>query len=128
MLSFVSACKTGNLASLTALLAKDVTAWADGGGKVRAGLLPVSGQETVARLFVMLMHKVPAHHKLFIEELNGAPALLIWDETKLSSALLFDIIDGSITGLRSILNPDKLAFLQHQLEKCQRQHPFNFLD
>ena len=127
MLSFVSACKTGNLASLTALLAQDVTAWADGGGKVRAGLHPVSGQETVARLFVALMRKVPAHHTFFIEELNGTPALFIWDQVKLDSVLLFDVIDGSITGLRAIVNPDKLIFLQHQLETYQRQHPFTFL-
>lgn len=126
-MSFVSACKSGNLASLTELLASDVTAWADGGGKVRAGLLPVFGQETVAKLFITLMRKVPANHKLFIEDLNGTPALFDWDEPHLSSVLLLDIADGAIVGLRSILNPDKLVFLQRQLERCQRQHPFDFL-
>ena len=38
--SFVAACKSGDLATLTKLLASDVTAWADGGGKVRASLHP----------------------------------------------------------------------------------------
>jgi RNA polymerase sigma-70 factor (ECF subfamily) len=76
MESFVAACQSGNLSTLTKLLASDVTAWGDGGGKVHASLLPVSGQETIARLFVTLMRKVPANYTLFIEEVNGAPALL----------------------------------------------------
>lgn len=126
--SFVSACQSGDLTSLTALLASDVTAWADGGGKVRAGLLPVSGRETVARLFLTLMRKVPASARLFFDELNGVPALFIWDESHLSSVLLFDLVDGAIEGLRSILNPDKLAFLQRQLEKRQQVQPFRFLE
>lgn len=117
MESFVAACQSGNLAALTNLLADEVTAWADGGGKVRAGLLPVSGQETVARLFLTLMRKVPADHKLFIEEVNGVPALLSWSNAQLNWVFTLDILDNGIAGLYSILNPDKLAFLQHQLEQ-----------
>jgi RNA polymerase sigma-70 factor, ECF subfamily len=115
--SFVAACQSGDLAALTELLAADVTAWADGGGKVHAGLYPVSGRETVAKLFLTLMRKVSPDHRLFIEEINGAPALLSWSDAQLNWVLVLDIFDGAIEGLHSILNPDKLAFLQHQLEK-----------
>jgi RNA polymerase sigma-70 factor, ECF subfamily len=121
MASFIAACQSGDLAALTKLLAADVTAWADGGGKVHAGLLPVSGRETVAKLFLTLMHKVPANHKLFIEEVNGAPALLSWSDSQLNWVLTLDILDNTIVGLRSILNPEKLAFLQRQLERRQEQ-------
>jgi RNA polymerase sigma-70 factor, ECF subfamily len=119
--SFVAACQSGNLAALTKLLANDVTAWADGGGKVRAGLLPISGRETVARMCLVWTSKIPTSHRLFIEEVNGAPALLSWSESHLNWALTLDIFDNSIAGLRSILNPDKLAFLQRQLEQRQAQ-------
>jgi RNA polymerase sigma-70 factor (ECF subfamily) len=122
---FVTACQSGNLGALTELLASDVTAWADGGGKVRAGLLPVSGQETVARLFFQLWRKVPANHTLFIEEVNGAPALLSWSSSQLNWALTLDIHDHVIVGLYSMLNPDKLAFLQRQLEERQGQQEYN---
>lgn len=47
--SFVAACKSGDLATLTKQLASDVTAWANGVGKVRASLFPISGQERVAK-------------------------------------------------------------------------------
>ena len=114
--SFLAACKSGNLTTLTKLLASDVTAWADGGGKVRAGLLPVAGQETVAKLFLTLMRKVPANHTLFIAEINGAPALLSRSDSQLNWALTLDIRDNAIVGLYSLMNPDKLIFLQSQLE------------
>ena len=125
--SFVAACQSGDLTSLTALLAQNVTAWGDGGGRVRASPSPVSGQETVARLFITLMRKMPAHQQLFIDELNGAPAVFIWDNGHLSSVLHLEINDGAIEGLRALLNPEKLAFLQSQLEKRQQQQPFKFL-
>jgi RNA polymerase sigma-70 factor (ECF subfamily) len=126
--SFVAACQSGNLAALRKLLASDVTAWADGGGKVHAGLYPVSGRDTVAKLFLTLMRKVPANHRLFMEEINGAPALLSWSESHLNWVLMFDIFDNSIEGLRSILNPDKLACLQRQLEKRQEQQQLDLLE
>ena len=126
--SFVAACQSGNLAALTELLASDVTAWGDGGGKVHAGLYPVSGRETVAKLFLTLTRKVPANHRLFIEDINGAPALLSWSESQLNWVLTLDIFDHSIEGLRTILNPDKLAFLQHQLERRQKQQQLDLLE
>ncbi|MBO0789946.1 MAG: RNA polymerase sigma-70 factor [Ktedonobacteraceae bacterium] len=121
--SFVAACKSGNLATLTKLLASDVMAWADGGGKVRARLSPVSGQELVARRFIFaLMHRVPADHVLFIDEINGAPAILSWGDGHLNWVQTLDIRDNVIVGLYTLVNPDKLAFLQRQLES--RPEPF----
>jgi RNA polymerase sigma-70 factor, ECF subfamily len=121
--SFVAACKSGNLATLTELLASDVTSWADGGGKVRASLSPISGQERVARLFIIaLMHHLPADNVLFIDEINGAPAILCWSDGHLIWVQALDIRDNVIVGLYTLVNPDKLAFLQHQLES--RPEPF----
>src|SRR5215472_7342384 len=121
--SFVTACQSGNLATLTKLLASDVTAWADGGGKVRASLHPISGQERVAKLFIIaLRHRVPADNVLFIDEINGAPAILCWSDGHLNWVQTLDIRDHVIVGLYTLLNPGKLAFLQRQLES--RPEPF----
>jgi RNA polymerase sigma-70 factor (ECF subfamily) len=117
MTSFITACQSGNLTTLTQLLASDVTAWADGGGKVHAGLLPVSGREIVAKLFLTLMRKVPEDHMLSIEEVNGAPAILSWTGSQLNWVLILDVFDNAIVGLYSILNPEKLTFLQHQMKR-----------
>ena len=120
--SFVAACKSGNLATLTKLLASDVTAWADGGGKVRASLYPISGQELVAKRFISLIRRVPADNVLFIDEINGAPAILSWSDGHLNWIQTLDIRDNVIVGLHTLVNPDKLAFLQRQLES--RPEPF----
>ncbi len=121
--SFVAACKSGDLATLTKLLASDVTAWADGGGKVRASLHPISGQELVARRFMTaLRHRVPADNVLFLDEINGAPAILSWSDGHLNWVQTLDIRDTVIVGLYTLVNPDKLAFLQRQLES--RPEPF----
>ncbi len=120
--SFVAACKSGDLATLTKLLANDVTAWADGGGKVRASLYPISGQEIVARRFISLMHRVPADTVIFLEEINGAPAIVFWSDGHLNGVQTLDIRDNVIVGLYTLVNPNKLAFLQRQLES--RPQPF----
>jgi RNA polymerase sigma-70 factor (ECF subfamily) len=116
--TFVAACKSGNLATLTKLLANDVTAWADGGGKARAGLYPISGRERVAKgLIFALGHRVPVDNVLFIDEINGAPAILSRSDGHLNGVLALDIRDNVIVGLYALANPDKLAFLQRQLER-----------
>src|SRR5215470_7104329 len=120
--SFVAACQSGNLATLTKLLASDVTAWADGGGKVRASLYPISGQERVAKRLMSLIRRVPTDNVLFIEEINGAPAILSWSDGHLNWVQTLNIRDHVIVGLHTLLNPDKLAFLQRQLES--RTEPF----
>ncbi|GHP00565.1 DNA-directed RNA polymerase sigma-70 factor [Reticulibacter mediterranei] len=122
--SFVAACQSGDLATLTKLLASDVTAWADGGGKVRASLFPISGQERVAKRFMVgLIHRVPADNVLFLDEINGAPAILCSRSGHLNWVLTLDIRDHVIVGLYTLVNPDKLAFLQRQLES--RPEPFH---
>jgi RNA polymerase sigma-70 factor, ECF subfamily len=121
--SFVAACQSGNLATLTKLLASDVTAWADGGGKVRASLSPISGQQRIAKaLMIAFMHRVPADNVLFLEEINGTPAIVCWSDGHLNWVLTLDIGDNVIVSLYTLVNPDKLAFLQRQLES--RPEPF----
>lgn len=124
--SFLAACQSGNLASLTQLLASEVVASADGGGKVRAALHPIPGRDTVAKLCLIWVKQIPAHHVQSIEEINGAPALLSWDGPRLNLVLTFEIVNASIVGLRSHMNPEKLAFLQRQLEKRQEQEKIFF--
>src|SRR5260370_16464343 len=53
--SFVGACKSGNLATLTKLLASDVTAWADVGGKVRPSPHPLSAHQIFPKPFLPLI-------------------------------------------------------------------------
>jgi RNA polymerase sigma-70 factor (ECF subfamily) len=48
---FRLACMSGNIAALESLLAEDVRAWSDGGGKALAARKPLHGRRAVARLY-----------------------------------------------------------------------------
>jgi RNA polymerase sigma-70 factor (ECF subfamily) len=63
-----------------------------------------------------------------LTELLASDALLSLSESQLNWVLTLDIFDHSIEGLRSILNPDKLAFLQRQLQKRQKQQQLDVLE
>ena len=51
---FIAACARGNLTELIDLLAADITLFSDGGGKVKALLKPIKGENKVARFLIAL--------------------------------------------------------------------------
>jgi RNA polymerase sigma-70 factor, ECF subfamily len=108
---FMEACLAGDLDGLMSLLAEDVTAWADSGGKVSAVLHPIQGRETVARGFIGLMSRVPEGITLEVIEANGAPALLLRVNGQIFSVLTVEVEGDFIRGIRNVANPDKLAHL-----------------
>ncbi|MFN8568001.1 MAG: sigma factor-like helix-turn-helix DNA-binding protein [Kouleothrix sp.] len=57
---FIQACQRGDMAALTDVLAGDVVAWSDGGGKATLALQPVYGREKVLRFLAGLLGKAPA--------------------------------------------------------------------
>lgn len=54
---FIQACAGGDLNAVMELLAPDVTAWSDGGGKVTAARRPLQGTDHVARWLVGFLAK-----------------------------------------------------------------------
>jgi RNA polymerase sigma-70 factor (ECF subfamily) len=118
---FLAACGSGNLSDLIELLTKDVAAWADGGGKVQTAPRPIFGQNAVARFYIGITSKLSPDLITTIEEVNGAPALLGWIGSRLDWVLTLDVVDDHIQSFRIVMNPDKLAFIQFQLEKRQLQ-------
>jgi RNA polymerase sigma-70 factor (ECF subfamily) len=112
---FVEACGSGDLEGLLRLLADDVVVWTDGGGKVRAAVRPVVGAYRSSRFLLHVAKKVEG----FPEEimLNGQPALVFLDGPTVVSALVLDIGEGKIVGVRTVSNPDKLERLNRQLEE-----------
>jgi RNA polymerase sigma-70 factor (ECF subfamily) len=110
---FVVACGTGNLDGLLGLLAEDVVVWTDGGGKARAALRPVVGRYRSSRFLLNVgkrLRGVPREAML-----NGQPAAVIVDDNRVVAALVLDIRDGKIAGVRAVTNPDKLERLGRQL-------------
>ncbi|MGQ0600760.1 MAG: RNA polymerase sigma-70 factor [Anaerolineales bacterium] len=106
---FMQACVTGDLKALLNLFAEDITAWSDGGGKATAARKPVYGAEQVARFMLGLMKTLPRALIPQFVTLNGQRSLVLYHPNgQPYDVMWFDLADGRIHGLYSILNPDKL--------------------
>ncbi|MCX5383992.1 RNA polymerase sigma-70 factor [Streptomyces sp. NBC_00083] len=106
---FLEAARGGDLAALTELLAEDVVAWSDGGGKVTAARRPVTGRTKVLALITGLLdrYEIEAFDVL---DVNGAPALAVTADGQRQVALL-GLRDGRIEAVYTMRNPDKLSRL-----------------
>jgi RNA polymerase sigma-70 factor (ECF subfamily) len=123
---FFAAAAEGDVEGLVSMLAADVVAYADGGGKGFAFPRPVHGREKVARLLqagaaqgqrlgVVAMH---------FAEINGQPGALFLDPDGATvAAVSLDIADGQIQTLHAVSNPEKLRHLRPGLRRGERPFP-----
>jgi RNA polymerase sigma-70 factor (ECF subfamily) len=112
---FLLACQQGDVAALAETLAEDVVAWSDGGGKVSAARQPVVGSEKIVRFVAGLLRKALADLRVEIAEVNGMPALLLFEGARLWNVCGIEIANDRIQTLNAVLNPDKLAYIQRQV-------------
>jgi RNA polymerase sigma-70 factor (ECF subfamily) len=110
---FTEATFAGDMEGLLAVLAEDITLWADGGGKVPgAALRPVRGADSVARFALGIMGRVvPAGSIIRPADINGQPGFIAYVSGRPLAALIFDIRGGRIHTIHAIGNPDKLQTL-----------------
>ena len=111
--SFMEACLAGDMDDLMGLLAKDVTAWSDGGGKVPAAIQhPVQGRDRVAKAIIDYFARAPKGTTIKMIEANGVPAMLIMIDGHIFSVLTLEVVGNLILAIRNVANPDKLAHLE----------------
>ena len=111
---FFAAADRGDLAGLEALLAADVTLTGDGGGKVPALAEVLRGRSRVAEMLVRFARtraKLPGVSTRRVEVNGGQGAVILDADQRLIAVWALDIADGQITGVSSVVNPDKLAHL-----------------
>lgn len=111
---FVDAIVGGDLNALMAVLAPDVTLWADGGGKARAaGLHPILGRDRIAPLIIgdRVRRPVPSLDVRF-RLINGDPSALLLSGDTPFAVIVLDVDGDQVTGIYAITNPDKLARLE----------------
>lgn len=108
--AFFDASRSGEVAPLQALLAKDVILYSDGGGKRLAALNPIYGDTNVARFVAGVMRKVAPELELSwrYEVVDGLPGVVVIENGEVMQTMAFELDDGRITAIYVVRNPDKL--------------------
>jgi RNA polymerase sigma-70 factor, ECF subfamily len=111
---FVAALDGGDVAELLELLAPDVVVTGDSGGVPPSWPRPITGRDNVARLLLGSVTQLRGVIDLRLEraEVNGQPGVLVRDaDGGLFNVFAFDIADGAVNAVRSVINRDKLGHL-----------------
>jgi RNA polymerase sigma-70 factor, ECF subfamily len=106
---FLTSWNQGDLHTLIALMAEDVTFWSDGGGQVTAVQHPLKGCQKVARFLVALRRSrlIPILDSQIVR-INDQPGILNVVEGNPQSTFSFEFSGQSIQSIFAVVNPKKL--------------------
>ncbi|WP_434299962.1 sigma-70 family RNA polymerase sigma factor [Corallococcus exiguus] len=108
--AFYAASRSGDTHALQALLAQDVVFYADGGGKTKAVLNPIFGQEKIVRMLEAFVRRAGVNASQLVHEgtIDGLPAFVTLEPDGTLQTTALGIEDGRIVALYVTRNPDKL--------------------
>jgi RNA polymerase sigma-70 factor (ECF subfamily) len=115
--AFFAASRRGDTAALSAMLAKDVAVYSDGGGKRLAGLRPIIGFDDVMKLWTSLARFFTKGGSDVVSYgfVNGLPGFVSREADGLIQTTALLIEDGRIRTIYVTRNPDKLAHVEATL-------------
>jgi RNA polymerase sigma factor (sigma-70 family) len=106
---FKDALESGDLTSLVEILDPDAVAVPDGGGRIRAAILPIEGAETIAR-YLLGLRVLQPDLTFRVATVNGRAGLVARDATGRALAVIsVAIAHGRIERIWATRNPEKLA-------------------
>jgi RNA polymerase sigma-70 factor (ECF subfamily) len=109
--AFLQAARGGDLAALKQLLLPDAILYSDGGGIVRAALLPIYGSDRIARMMESLTRRKTLPDEVREVRYNGLDGLMYVSGGIVTDLLLFEVGEGRIVRLFVMRNPEKLGSL-----------------
>lgn len=115
---FVTAVQSGDAARVAALLSEDVVLVGDGGANRVVNRRPVFGPDRVSRGLVGQARKMVAEmrpYAFMYADINGASAIVVHEGQRIDRVFAIDVRHGRIIGVRGMLNPAKLRYLERSL-------------
>jgi len=110
--AFIAASRSGDLATLTRLLASDARVVTDGGGKVPAALNVIEGADRVALFLAGVVRKGWTDDMTVrFDTINGLPGLIVSGRNGLVQTNAFEIENDLVKAIYVVRNPDKLRHL-----------------
>jgi len=110
--AFQTALTSGDVATLSKLLAEDAVCYADGGGKRAASLHPIHGRDDIVRFVEKIIKaaRIPERSAFQRAWINGMPGFVVHGRDGVETVAL-EIGDGLVVGIYIVRNPDKLRHL-----------------
>ncbi|GGG76113.1 sigma-70 family RNA polymerase sigma factor [Edaphobacter dinghuensis] len=109
--AFFTASRSGDLKTLGAMLATDVSIHADGGGKRPAAIRPILGFDAVMKLFEGLANLFKTTTFIRAAFINGLPGFITLEADGELQTTALEIEDGKVAAIYVMRNPDKLKHL-----------------
>jgi RNA polymerase sigma-70 factor (ECF subfamily) len=111
--AFFAASRSGDMKALGAMLAADVSAHADGGGKRAAAMQPVVGFDAVMKVQEYLAAHFRNNDSKLVRVglINGLPGFVTLESDGELQTTALEIEDGKIAAIYVVRNPDKLRHL-----------------
>ncbi len=111
--AFFTASRSGDMKTLAAMLAADVSVHADGGGKRPAAMQPIVGFDAVMKAQERLAVHFRHNDSKLVRAgfVNGLPGFITLEADGELQTTALDIEDGKITAIYVVRNPDKLRHL-----------------
>jgi RNA polymerase sigma-70 factor (ECF subfamily) len=115
--AFFAASRNGEMERLRALLAADVTVYADGGGKATAHGAPVTGLESVMQLFARFAAIFATSKSRMVRYgfINGLPGFITIEGGDILQTTALEIEDGHVVAVYVVRNPDKLRHVANAM-------------
>jgi RNA polymerase sigma-70 factor (ECF subfamily) len=119
---FVEAMREGSVEELIELLAPDAVFYGDGGGKGRGLPRPIFGAPKIARLLSAFKAEgdrlAASTRQVWV---GGQPGIVNLDaDGALINVMAFEVAEGRVQAVRSVINPDKLGHLGFRLSPIAR--------
>jgi RNA polymerase sigma-70 factor, ECF subfamily len=109
--AFARAAGSGDLDGLMGVLDPHAVLTADGGGIAQAAPAPIRGAREIAAFLTRVAATVPTLTSR-PSSVNGRPALMFFEQGRITTVLALGIRDGRITTIDAVRNPDKFHGLR----------------
>ena len=110
---FMQAVLSGDIDQVVPLLTEDAVHYSDGGGQVTAATKPLIGAEKIAKFMLGIQRFAPENYTVELATVNQNQALIFKQAEAVFIVFNFTFRAQQISELHVILNPEKLAHLNH---------------
>jgi RNA polymerase sigma-70 factor (ECF subfamily) len=109
---FMTACLSGNLRELLAVLTDDAVLYADGGGRVRSVLRPILSADRISRFYLGIRARALVGGAVTLVRVNGEVGACLRQRNGNMSVMAFALDGERIRAIYAVNNPEKLQRLR----------------